>query len=253
MASVPVRALTPSPRLMTPPARPSVLDTSSLQLPGEELVDAQLLDEAVADLNQIYTTKALETARLIGKYILERFFGGDLNAFRSQGRRHVSFRMLAARPDLKFSYTYLWTCVAVVEQFDNLPHDLAEALPLSHHRMLLPIRDPQKKVALAKRAVTEGLSKRAFAEAIRPRRTPKGSKRPILSPGQHPIARALTQIKTVLNEALASPGFDDLDGMPAAETATVINELEYEVEKLSQLLRTLRNRSNGTENGGSVQ
>jgi hypothetical protein len=227
------------------------LDTAAARLAGEDAIDTRLLDEAVADLNQIYTTKALETARLIGKYILERFFHGDLNIFRSQGRRHVSFRMLAARPDLKFSYTYLWTCVAVVEQFDHLPHDLAEALPLSHHRMLLPIRDSKEKVKLAKLAVTEGLSKRAFAEAIRPRRTPRGSNKTLLAPGEHPIARALAQIKTVLNEALASPGFDNLDGLPTTETDSVINELEHEVEKLSHLLITLRNRSNGTESEDS--
>lgn len=46
-------------------------------LPGAADLQPALLDEAVADLNRIYVRKGLETAREVGVYVLDRFFGGD--------------------------------------------------------------------------------------------------------------------------------------------------------------------------------
>jgi hypothetical protein len=226
-------------------SRPSARALASLSrpvLPGERSPDQRLLDEAVADLNRIYTAKALETARLIGGYILERFFAGSAERFHDRGRKHVSFRLLAERPDLKFSYSYLWTCVAVVEQYAELPHDIADALPLSHHRLLLPVRDRDEKVALARRAVVEGLSKRQLADVIRPRRCPRAIHARFMDRGEHPMARALAQIRGALRAALSSPGLDDFGDLPSGDAKLIVDELERESEKLAQLLRTLRSR-----------
>lgn len=252
----------PTPPPKGAPRRPTALcAVSQSVLPGEQTVDERFLDQAVADLNQIYTAKALETARLIGQYTLETFFGNSLDQFHDRGKKHLSFRRLAEHPDLRFSSSYLWTCVAVVEQFQHLPLNLAEALPLSHHRLLLPIRDPEEKIKLATAAIERGLSKREFAEAIRPQSAPSRSTRSNrnsqnpgdhpLAPGDHPLARALTQIRTAVTDALSSPGLDDLTGMPPTTADDFLEDLEREVGKLTQLLNTLRRRGASTRRASS--
>lgn len=211
-------------------------------LPGEQSIDEHLLEEAVLDLNQIFALKAIETARLIGKYILDHFFDGSLANFHDRGKKHLSFRCLAERSDLRFSYSYLWTCVAVVEQFEHLPRPIAESLPLSHHRLLLPVRNPEEKIKLATRAVEEGLSKRELAEAIKSRPPRRRQRRAVANAGEHPLARTLAQIRAAVTEALSSPALTQLTELPPAASGDVIVELEREVGKLSQLLEALKRR-----------
>lgn len=136
-------------------------------LPGERSFDRRILERAVRDLNAMYTVGGLETARAVGDYILATFFEHDREAFRTRGRQHVTFRGLAAREDLGMSYSFIWYSVAVLEQLEQLPSDVAEALPLSHHRLLLPIEDSQLKLNLAVRARDEGMSKRDLERVIR--------------------------------------------------------------------------------------
>ena len=54
------------------------------ELPGEAKVDDALVDQAVERINRLYTGRALEMAREIGGYVLEKFFGGDANNFREK-------------------------------------------------------------------------------------------------------------------------------------------------------------------------
>ena len=112
-----------------------------------------LLDEAVAHINRLYVAKGLETARDIGAYVLTAFFDGDSAAYQKRGNGHETFRKLAEHPGLQVSYSFIYNAVAVCEQLSTLPADLASALPLSHHKILLPVKDAGQKIELARLAV----------------------------------------------------------------------------------------------------
>ena len=118
-------------------------------LPAEASAVAPLDDDAVAELNRIYLTSWLETARGIGEYVLEAFSAIDPANFRQHSSGHLTFRELRKRDDLKVDWQFIWNAVAVVEQYCRLPRDVAEALTLSHHKLLLTTVVAQVRAVLA--------------------------------------------------------------------------------------------------------
>ena len=136
-------------------------------LPGEDAVDEALVAHAVQQVNAIHRAKGLETARDVGTYLLKTFFSDDPAAFVAKGKKHASFRALADRDELAMSQSFLWYSVAVLDQLKQLPADIGAALPMSHHRLLLPVKDPTAKLELAKAAVAEGMAKRELEAKIK--------------------------------------------------------------------------------------
>lgn len=197
-----------SPRIVAPVLCDCVV------LPGENEVDEALVESAACTINRIHTARGLATARAIGEYLLETFFGSDIEAFDAREKKHASFQALARRPDLCISASNLWYCVAVLEQLRQLPEDIGAALPVSHHRLLVHVRDPQAKVHLAREAVQEGLAKRDFAERVRivKAREQRGTRR-----GRPPVptfAKAITKVLAATDLA-------------ASEAVTVFSVLAY--------------------------
>lgn len=179
-------------------------------LPGAASVDAGLLDHAVANINRIYQGKGLEMAREAGEYVLHTFFAGDPENFRNRGKKHVTFRQLAQRKDLQVSYTTIWNAVAVLDQLRLLPENIASALPLSHHKLLLPIKDPDSKVKLAQKAVDKSLSKRTFEDEVRKaRQKQKGNStagRPALPAAVKSLHKLARYVSFVANDRVETEG-----------------------------------------------
>ena len=126
-----------------------------------------LVATAVREINRIYVTKTLETYLAIGRYVLETFFEGDFEVFRSRRRSDENFKALAQREDLMVSATTLWRSVAVLQQSRGLPGEVARGLSISHHLELLKVKDEERKAGLARAAVEEGMSRGELAEEIR--------------------------------------------------------------------------------------
>ena len=135
-------------------------------LRGQTAVDTDLVAAAVARINELHSSHSLALTCAIGRYVIDTFFGGDPSACHRRGSEHASFRALVARADLSVSASNLWRSVAVVEQLAMLPAEVADALPVSHHKLLLPVKDPEAKVSLATQAAKEHLSKRELAERV---------------------------------------------------------------------------------------
>jgi hypothetical protein len=213
------------------------------ELPGEARVLPPLLDEAVAELNRIYVTKGLETARAIGEYVLEVFFDDDVGNFRDRGAGHVSFRELGRRSDLKVGWQFIWNAVAVVEQFDSLPADAAESLPLSHHKLLLTVKDESRKRELAQAALREHLGKREFEERVKAERLdpaagPRAGRPPL--PG---FAKAATALRKVVKTATAEAvGDDDLKYLSREEVEAIAAELDAGAKELARVAAQVRSR-----------
>lgn len=211
-----------------------------LVLPGERAVESHIVDSAVSDLNHIYTLKGLETARAVGEYVLARFFDNDLREFRRRSGRHISFRTLADREDLQFSYSFLWNSVAVVEQLRQMPPKIADSLSLSHHKLLLAVRDQDLKLRLAKRAVREKLSKRQLEGVIARAGGRKGvrkGRRPA-----HPLAKGLSKVRRALYWTLEQGCLDRIDELPPEEADRLAQALDKEMDSIRCLLDTLRRR-----------
>ncbi len=170
-------------------------------LPGEAVIDDELVADVVARLNATLHRNGLETARTLGRIVLDAFFGGNPTNFRDREKGHLSFRQLAARDDLQMSHVALWNAVALVEQLEQLPPPIGNALSVSHHRVLLALHDPDTKRELAQQAVDEQLSKRALAERVRLARhngdpRPRGGR-----PPRPTFVKALKHLESALQVA----------------------------------------------------
>lgn len=66
-------------------------------LPGETVVDDGLVADVVARLNATLHRNGLETAKALGRIVLDAFFGGNPESFRSREKKHLSFRPTARR------------------------------------------------------------------------------------------------------------------------------------------------------------
>ena len=76
-----------------------------------------LIDENISYINRTVSAKALETALLIGDYILTYYFNDDINAAFSQNPyKSISFSMLCDHPDLIVSHQKLLDTVKVAAQ-----------------------------------------------------------------------------------------------------------------------------------------
>jgi hypothetical protein len=214
-------------------------------LPGERCADLRLVDRAVAELNRMHRESALRLACQTGKYLLATFFGDDLAVFRERSGTHQSFRELAARADLRFSASFLYTSVAVVEQCRQLPASVAGELPLSHHRLLLPIQNRQLKTKLAQRAVRERLSKRALAEEVKALRRHPGPGN--VKRGRPPLPEAVKKLHqlrraagALLHMKASVLDFEDYSPRAARE---LITELMTELEEVSEVLARLQEKA----------
>ena len=211
-------------------------------LPGEAEYDESLLCEAVKTLNVLYEARGLEAALRVGEYVLKSFFGGDVEHFRSRGRRHMTFRCLAGREDLSLSYSFIWYAVGVLEQMEQLPREIAEALPLSHHRLLLPVREPRQKLKLAREAFNQNLSKRELEDLIRrsrqkqPRKHTRGGRPPLPD-----FVKGLRRVTKAVELATRQPVTAETFTTYAPEDAKAMLASLYEdLSRLQDLAEDLR-------------
>lgn len=209
---------------------------------GSGHIDQSLVERAVCDLNHIYMTKALQTACLIGEYVIDRFFGGDVEAFRKGSCEHASFRALSKHQDLRVSPTYLWTAVAVVGQLRDLPEDLAQCLTLSHHRLLLPLKDASVKVALARMAVKQRLSKRELEREIG--RLIGSQTRGVKRAPNVPVIKALSHLIEASEEFVQAATAEDsgLHRSDGGEAHSLLHRLEVDLDAVHCLVEMLRGR-----------
>lgn len=223
------------PRRLSAPRAPQLL-------PGEHDLDAGLLARVIADVNRLYLERGADTARQLGELVLGAFFAGEPTRFRERSRRHQTFRALCNDPSLQPTYSFLWYAVAVAEQYRQLPADVAEALPLSHHRLLLPIHDQATKLRLARKARDGQLSKRRLEELVRkersrqPDQTPRGGRPPLPA-----FVKGLNRLKGAVDLAVSeelSPS--SFDRFPPDDARKLLSRLYAQIEQLSALAGSLR-------------
>lgn len=188
------------------PVEPDGVIDVPARLGGGREIAPELLDSAVAWLNDTWTRKGMEVVLEVGRYILDTFFAGEPDSFQKHGREHATFRQLAERTDLRVSHLWIWRAVSIVVQLRALPEGAATRLPYTHHALLLPLKDQGWKAKLATRAMDRGLSKRAFEKEVAKARA---DERRTGGPGRRPLPRFVKTLNRV--EKLAT-GDEDLWG-----------------------------------------
>lgn len=211
------------------------------------------LARAAQFIRSVTARSGVECARRVGEYLVEHFYGGDFAQVHRHGRKHASLRALAARDDLGVSPTFLWTAIAVAEQWVVLPVELAESLPLAHHRLLLPVHDRAERVRLARVAVEGRWSVRQLQAEIQRHREEErvltGARKPGRPPGAgiDRLTRLIAEVAREVERAASEGRLDRLepDELLAFEEALddAINRLEDcfdGVKEAAEAVRALR-------------
>ena len=216
-------------------------------LPGQAAARQDLIDAAVREINRAYVTKGLETAKWIGEYVLKTFFEGKVENFRRLGRKHASFRKLGEREDLHVSYVFLWNCVAMVDQLKGLPGEVANALPVTHHTLLLPVHDEKAKLELAKKAVRQKLTKRQLFEEVRKLRKSNGNGTRRGRPPMSPTIRLFATLSrlAVLARSRKVASDEDLADLGPAKLGPLLGEAERHLLALKNLIDRVRSKIDG--------
>ncbi len=101
---------------------------------------------------------------MMGRYVLDTFFDGDVEAFERGHRSHPAFSRIADHPRLLVGAQRLYRATRVAAQVAQLPHEVARSLSYSHHLALLGVRDPELKLVLARQAVEERYTRDRLAQ-----------------------------------------------------------------------------------------
>ncbi len=217
-----------------PPVHRGHRDLSPPGPSGPPAAPAIDLDKAVVDLNRIYIVKSLETVVEVGRYVLDTFFGGDVDAYRRRERDWPAFQALRERNDLAISRTTLVKAVGVLMQLDDLPRELAEQLGVSKHHELLPVQDRETKVELAREAAENKLSatdlRRRVWEVTRHQRRPS-TRRPTSPPAR--AVRAVELKVRALRKELEHGGAWEL--LDETERAQLKERVERVIDRLEGL------------------
>ena len=134
------------------------------------------IDDAIEYINSLHAKATIDLARRLGRYILDTFYDGDVDAYQSPQVKHSSLRKLGADPRLKVTggYTFLSRCVGVAILFPSLPEGVRESLGWSEYTELLPVRDDKLRLRLARRVAKKHVPIRQLRQEVRKAREKAG-------------------------------------------------------------------------------
>jgi hypothetical protein len=139
-------------RTRKPKAKAAATDLETNGRPATELlpppVDDNVIDEVAEKLNELTRLRGLELAAEMGKVVIDNFFDGDLEAYRSRGIRDASLRKLAKHPKLGISPTTLYRSIETFALSDRLGNPEWKNLTTSHVRAVLGLKEEDQQKLL---------------------------------------------------------------------------------------------------------
>ncbi len=183
--------------------------------------DAALVESVLAEVEVAYAAACVAVYQRVAEIVLERFFDGDLEAMTQRARHHASLAALLRDPRLRVPPGQMWYAIHLLPQLRQLGK-LAAELPMSHHRILLHVRNPEVKLQLAVRA--QRLSKRELEAEVKRWRTGRA---PV------PVSRAPGRGGAAAAPVVPPAGVHGASDVP--ELGTMVADLAALVEALSTL------------------
>ena len=198
-------------------------------LPGLDGLDETLVGNTVRCINAIHRDRSLEFARQVGSAILKAFFRNCSDLYHTLSSKHVSFRSLAACPDLEMSYSTLYRYTAIEIQIRRMPLEVAMALSVTHHGVLLAVRDMNHKVRLARRAVEAQWSSRQLREMVRKEREqrPRTGRPPL--PPVVKATRGLSRALAIIED------LEDAPELPQEQAQALLEDLTRVRERIDEV------------------
>jgi hypothetical protein len=140
------------------------------------------VDQTIREINEIWRQGGLNTVVAIGDYLIRVFYGGDLELAQSHNpTKGKALAELYDRVDeLYISLHALRRAVPIAVQYRSLPRQLADGLTAGHHVELLPLRQIEQKISLARRAVDGAMTTKELRKEVRREQKPRGGGRPKL-------------------------------------------------------------------------
>jgi hypothetical protein len=194
---------------------------------------SDVVERVVEELCRVSRTAALEFAVRIGTIVIERFYGGDTEQWRSRGAKQTSFRKLAAHPLLPMSPGALYRAVAICEltrRFAGRPS--VTHLGCSHLRAVLGLSVDHQRRLLDVAYLSQWTVDRLEREAalVRPLLR-KGGRRP-----SSPIVRAIRVVRRCVENELVS-ALDELEPtFDAARAAVLVKSVQEACTELENLV-----------------
>lgn len=221
------------PSLSTSPSPPALVSPLALiGDPSRGPVEAIRPGSLVEAVNSIARGEGLVAALDLAECLLDAFFDGEPATWRDEGGAHPGFRAFLREPDLEPSAATVWYALGVWEQYHALPREIADGLSLAHHRALLPVRAPDRKLALARAAARHGWSKRRLEREVRALSDEPGRGRP-RKPG---FVRAAARVREGLAEGIAAaPTPEEIRRHGVRETRRTLKALRDDLQALSAL------------------
>lgn len=205
-------------------------------------------DGHLSQVNQLSQNRGLQGATKLGRYVLDTFFDGSPERFRREGKSNQTFRTVVQSPDLKASYSLLYYSVAVTEQLDQLPKNVGKKLSFSHHKLLLPVKDPRTKEAFARKVVDEDLSVRGLREVVARHRVEQASR---IRRGRPPLpdfVKALNRLPRIV-EQMDDSDLDNarlFDRYSPEQATALLERTRGDLDKLHQLLNQIEEKIQDT-------
>ncbi len=232
-------------RLTVAPAPP--VDTVEL-LPIDPF--SPEIEETVRWINDKIDLSIHATCVEIGEYLLERFFDGDIERFRSHDpRKHASMRALKARcdaADIPLSLTTLFNYIGLAIQGRAMAahRDVYARLGHTHKILLLPIRSPEIKAQLAEAAVAQGLTTRQFKAQVDRARREETQESARGRPIKNPILYTLEHLERALDaRTIETEHYDELRRAGTyADALARVERLQTRVNALASALRRRKPR-----------
>lgn len=169
---------------------------------ADDDADERLAREALRFIERLERRARLELVIEIGDFLVDKFFSGQLDLARSfsptKARALNRLIKLAATRDI--GETQLRSAVGLSVQYRTLPVSVRDRLTVRQHQALLPVKDPQSKSKLARRALSEKLTGLALARLVRQEhgpaargRTPKGELERSLGDAKRALVSAMVE------------------------------------------------------------
>ncbi len=184
----------------------------------------EVASRAVADLRRILLGNELDGPERAAKYLLDQFYEGSLETFRTRGADHPSLQAIVDHPDSSWSKGTVHAWLQV--------HDLCDragrrdwVLGFTHLRMVLPLGDLDKQVALLDEAAAGNWTTRQVKDAVRAQKPAGGAGRK----PHAPYRRALNLVRRAIGADDVLEGLEDAVRDPdvRSDIEDVMREVEH--------------------------
>jgi hypothetical protein len=199
-------------------------------------VSDDVIDLVVRELNSFQHRASLEVALGMGKIIVDRFYEGDLTAWRMHKTKEVSFRKLARRSgtDLSVSATFLYRAVALYEMARRLGARKMSNLTATHLRVILGLPAEKQGELIAAAQENRWSSERLEREAVKERvnigkRTGRPSS-PLVLKIFRRVVKDWKQFEEIVNQESAC----GLSSEEVRSLYTAVDDLKHRLEKVGR-------------------